>query len=156
MINKTETTNWGEWAMLPLRFIIGFGFVAHGYAKLSNGPEKFAVILEQLGVPAPILSSWATTLIEIAGGVAILAGAFVPFVSIPLIIIMLVALVSVHLQFGFSSVKLMAMTAEGPKFGTIGYEVNLLYIAGLIALSLAAPTLFSVDAMLRKKRPVRA
>jgi uncharacterized membrane protein YphA (DoxX/SURF4 family) len=26
------------WAPLPLRLILGFGFIAHGWAKLSRGP----------------------------------------------------------------------------------------------------------------------
>jgi putative oxidoreductase len=32
------------WAILPLRFVIGFGFAARGYAKLARGPDQFAVI----------------------------------------------------------------------------------------------------------------
>jgi hypothetical protein len=31
-----------QWAPLPLRLIIGYGFVAHGWAKLSRGPAEFA------------------------------------------------------------------------------------------------------------------
>ena len=138
--------------MLPLRLIIGFGFMAHGYAKLSKGVDGFANILQTIGVPAPGLMAWATALIEFFGGLAILAGAFVPIVSIPLVIIILVALFTVHLPYGFSSIKLMAMTADGPQFGTIGYELNLLYIAGLLALVLGGPSPFSVDAMLARSK----
>ena len=138
--------------MLPLRLIIGFGFMAHGYAKLSKGVDGFANILQTIGVPAPGLMAWATALIEFFGGLAILAGAFVPIISIPLVIIILVALFTVHLPYGFSSIKLMAMTADGPQFGTIGYELNLLYIAGLLALVLGGPGPFSVDAMLARRR----
>jgi uncharacterized membrane protein YphA (DoxX/SURF4 family) len=36
-----------------------------------------------------------------------------------------------------------------PQFRAIGYEVNLLYIAGLLALVLGNPSLFSIDAILR-------
>ncbi len=137
--------SWSAWAMLPLRLIIGFGFMAHGYAKLSKGVDGFADILKTIGVPAPGLAEWATALIEFFGGLAILAGAFVPLVSIPLVIIMFVALFTVHLTFGFSSIKLTAMTASGPQFGTVGYELNLLYIAGLLTLVLAGASPFSVD-----------
>ncbi len=35
-------------ALLPLRLMIGFGFAAHGYAKLSKGPDGFAAILQTL------------------------------------------------------------------------------------------------------------
>ena len=144
-----------SWAMLPLRLIIGGGFMAHGYAKLSKGVDGFANILQTIGVPAPFLTAWATTLIEFFGGLAILAGAFVPFVSIPLVVIMLAAMFTVHLPFGFSSVKLAAMTASGPQFGTVGYEVNLLYIAGLLALVLGGPSPFSFDRWLARRNNYR-
>jgi len=74
--------SWSAWAMLPLRLIIGFGFMAHGYAKLSRGPEGFAKILQTLGAPAPSLMAWVTALVEFFGGFALLAGAFVAIVSI--------------------------------------------------------------------------
>jgi hypothetical protein len=38
-----------EWAIVPLRVLLGFGFAAHGNAKLSRGPDKFAEILNALG-----------------------------------------------------------------------------------------------------------
>jgi putative oxidoreductase len=143
-------------SLLPLRLLIGFGFAAHGFAKLSRGVDGFADILQALSVPAPHFTAWATSLIELFGGLAIMAGAFVPFVSIPLAIIMLTALLTVHLPFGFSSIKLMAITADGPQFGKIGYELNLLYIAGLFALALAGPGPFSVDALIKRKNKISA
>jgi putative oxidoreductase len=138
--------------LLPLRLIIGFGFMAHGYAKLSKGVDGFANILQTIGVPAPGLTAWATALVEFFGGLAILAGAFVPIVSIPLVIVMVAAMLTVHLPFGFSSVKLIAMTANGAQFGTIGYEVNLLYIAGLLTLVLGGASPFSVDRLLVRRK----
>jgi putative oxidoreductase len=58
--------------------VIGYGFMAHGWAKLSRGPAGFAKLLEQIGAPLPEVTAWVSTLIEILGGLAILAGAFVP------------------------------------------------------------------------------
>ena len=66
-----------HWSGVPLRLIVGYGFVAHGYAKLAKGPENFAGILRAIGVPVPQWLAWATTFIEVAGGLAVLAGAFV-------------------------------------------------------------------------------
>jgi putative oxidoreductase len=40
-------------APLPLRLVIGYGFPAHGWAKLSRGPEGFAKLLGQIGAPLP-------------------------------------------------------------------------------------------------------
>jgi putative oxidoreductase len=42
----------------------------------------------------------------------------------------------VHLPYGFSSIKLLSVTAAGAQFGPPGYEVNLLYLACLAALVL--------------------
>ena len=44
---------WNQWAVLPLRLIIGFGFMAHGWASWSRGPEKFGELLHQIGLPFP-------------------------------------------------------------------------------------------------------
>jgi putative oxidoreductase len=44
-----------RWAPVPLRLMVGGGFMAHGLAKLGRGPEAFAAILHALGVPAPHL-----------------------------------------------------------------------------------------------------
>jgi putative oxidoreductase len=112
--------SWNKWALLPLRLVIGFGFAAHGFAKLSAGPDKFAGILQMIGVPAPTFMAWLTALIELVDGLAMMAGAFVSIVSIPLIIIMLVAMLTVHLPFGFSAIKLMGMSGTVPQFGCRG------------------------------------
>jgi putative oxidoreductase len=128
-----------RWAALPLRLIVGYGFMAHGYAKIANGPDHFAASLHALGVPAAPLMAWLTIVIEFAGGLAVLAGAWIPLVSVPLTVILLVAAVTVHLPFGFSSIKLRGVTAAGPQFGPPGYETDLLYISALVALVLGGP-----------------
>jgi len=140
-----------EWALLPLRLIVGFGFAAHGYAKLSRGPEQFASVLSAIGVPQPYLLAWLTSLIEFVGGISVIVGAFVLPLSLPLTVIMLTAMFSVHLQYGFSSIRLKAVTVAGAEFGPIGYEVNLLYIGGLLALALTKPVSLSVDNWLRRR-----
>src|SRR5215813_13568050 len=133
------------WALLPIRLIVGFGFSAHGYAKLSRGPELFATILHSLGVPHPSLMTWITALLEFFGGICVMAGAFVLPLCMPLIAIMLTAMVSVHLRYGFSSIRLLGIAPDGAKFGPIGYEINLLYIAALITLALGGSGVLSVD-----------
>jgi putative oxidoreductase len=133
------------WALLPLRLMVGFGFAAHGYAKLARGPENFAGILTAMGVPAPHFMAWLTSLLELGGGVALMLGAAVLPLSLPLAVIMATALVGVHLQYGFSSIRLKAITASGALFGPVGYELNLLYIAGLMTLALGGSTPLSLD-----------
>jgi len=125
--------------------------MAHGYAKVMNGPDHFAASLQALGVPAPQLMAWVTIGFELLGGLAILIGAWIPFVSVPLAMILLVAAITVHLPYGFSSIKLRAVTATGPQFGPPGYETNLLYLAALVTLVVGGPGPLAIDVWLARK-----
>ena len=140
------------WYALPLRLIVGFGFVEHGYAKLVRGPDGFIAILHALGVPLAHLLGWATIIVEIVGGLLILAGAFVPAASVPMIIVLLTAIFTVHLPNGFSSIKLLSYDASGAHFGQPGYETDLLYIAALLALCAGGTGPLSLDRWLKKRR----
>lgn len=141
-----------RWAPIPLRLIVGYGFMAHGYAKLTRGPVAFAAILQAIGVPAPHFAAWATVVVELVGGFAILVGAFVSLASIPMAAVLLVAMFTVHLPYGFSSIKLIAMTAAGAQFGPPGYETDLLYLACLATLVLGGPGPLAVDGVLRRRQ----
>jgi len=139
-----------RWAPLPLRLIVGYGFIVHGFAKLSRGPDMFAAILHTLGIPLPLVFAWLTTLVELIGGIAILAGAFVPLASVPMAVVLLTALFTVHLPYGFSSVRLVEVSATGARFGPVGYEVTLLYLAALAALVTGGAGPFSIDEWRRR------
>ncbi|HKB96744.1 MAG TPA: DoxX family protein [Rhizomicrobium sp.] len=140
------------WYAIPLRLIVGYGFMEHGYAKLVRGPEAFAAILHALGVPAPELLAWATIGIELLGGLAVLLGLLIPLMSVPMAIVLLVAIFTVHLPNGFSSIKLMSVDAAGAHFGQPGYETDLLYLAGLAALMLGGPGPLALDRLLLRAR----
>jgi putative oxidoreductase len=139
------------WGPIPLRLIVGYGFVQHGFAKIARGPDSFAAILQALGVPAPHFTAWVSIVTELLGGLAILTGGLVTLASIPMAMLLCVAIFTVHLPNGFSSVKLVAITAGGPQFGPVGYEVDLLYLACLAALVFAGAGPFSVDSILKKR-----
>ena len=139
------------WAAIPLRLIVGYGFMEHGFAKLSKGPEVFAAILHTLGVPAPHFMAWLSILTELIGGLAVLLGAFVPLVSLPMAGFLFVAIFTVHLPYGFSSIKLMGVISGRAQFGPPGYEVDLLYLACLAALVFGGSGPMAIDNYLRKK-----
>jgi putative oxidoreductase len=125
-----------RWALLPLRLIVGYGFMSHGLAKWSRGPANFGKLLRLIGVPAPVPTAWMVTLLEVFGGLAI---------------VMLVAMLTVHLRFGFSSVNTIGLTASGPVFGPPGYEIDLLYVASLMALALIGPGPLSIEGWIRDR-----
>jgi putative oxidoreductase len=144
------------WALVLLRLMVGYGFAAHGYAKLARGPDHFATILSAMGVPAPGPMAWLTSLVELAGGIGIMLGVFVALLSVPLIVVMLTAMIGVHLRYGFSSVRLKSFSvATGAEFGPVGYELSLLYIVGLMVLALGPPSALSVDRWLARRRRSR-
>jgi putative oxidoreductase len=141
-----------RWAPIPLRLIVGYGFMQHGFAKLFRGPDAFAAILHAIGgVPAPHLMAWLTILIEVFGGLAVLLGALVPLASLPMAAVLLVAIFTVHLPYGFSSIKLISVTSGHAQLGPPGYETNLLYLACLAALVLGGSGPMAIDGYLRRK-----
>lgn len=133
------------WAPVPLRLIVGYGFLMHGLLKLGRGVDVFAAALDGIGVPFSHLMAWVTVVVELVGGIAVLSGAYVPLVSVPMTIVLLVAMIKVHWQFGFSSIKFLAVTAAGPQFGKPGIECDLLYLACLVALVAGGAGPLSID-----------
>jgi len=153
---RLTTPYWQSSYAIPLRLIVGYGFIEHGYAKLAHGPDTFVAILHALGMPAPTLLAWATILVELLGGFAVLAGAFIPVASVPIVVVLLVAIFTVHLPNGFSSIKLQSVDAMGAHFGPPGYETDLLYAAGLLALVLGGSGPYSLDRFLQRRFGARA
>lgn len=147
------TKDWSAYGPLALRLVIGIGFLYHGLPKLftGQGHQMFQGMLEGIGIPAPGLMSWVVAIVEVGGGLALLAGAFTAIAGGLLIVHMLVAMFTVHWPNGFNFLNITGMTDAGPTFGMPGIEVNLLYIAGLLALVLGGPGPLSVDA--RRARP---
>jgi putative oxidoreductase len=143
------------WYAFPLRLIIGFGFMQHGYAKLARGPEDFIGVLHAMGLPVPFILGWATIITELVGGLMILAGALIPLSTVPMAIVLLVAIFTVHLPNGFSSIKLQSFDVAGAHFGQPGYETDLLYLAGLVALCLGGPGPLSIDGLLNRLKTFR-
>src|SRR5262245_48037959 len=137
-----------SWYAVPLRLIVGLGFIEHGLAKLTRGADGFIAILHAIGTPFADLLGWATIGVEIVGGSMILLGAFVPMATVPMIVVLLVATFTVHLANGFSSIKLLSYDAMGAHLGQPGYETDLLYIAGLLALCVGGAGPLSLDSHL--------
>jgi putative oxidoreductase len=96
--------------------------------------------------------AWLTILIEFFGGLAVLAGALLPLASVPMAAILLVAMFTVHLPYGFSSIKIISVTSGRAQFGPPGYEVDLLYLVCLVVLVLSGSGPISIDGYLKKTK----
>jgi putative oxidoreductase len=143
-----------DWAPLPLRLLLGIGFVHHGWHNVIMADERqaFTWMLREIGIGQPSVMLWAISLVSFAGGLALLSGSFVRLACIPLALNVPAILFLIHFRSGFDFVKLTAVTAQGPQYGMPGYEVSLLYLAGLCSLCLSGAGVLSVDARRAESR----
>ena len=126
---------------LPLRLMLGFGFLVHGYPKLftAEGHGSLAGTLSGLQIPIPVLSAYLIGAFEFFGGILLILGVAVRIVSALGVAEMLVAAAAVHAGAGFHFMNVVGVTESGLQYGLPGYEVNLLYLAGFLSLMLSGP-----------------
>jgi putative oxidoreductase len=136
-----------DWSPIPIRLILGLGFVYHGFIKLFTtiGHENFLMLLQDIGIPAAGLFSWLVGALEFFGGIALILGFFTLPTTILLLVDMLVAMFWVTLPNGFDVMHVTVLIEAGPKFGVPGLEINLLYMAGLVSLLLTGAGAYSID-----------
>jgi putative oxidoreductase len=88
-------------AILIARIGVGAVFIAHGWQKLvTNGVAGTATSFHRMGVPAPSVSAWYASLVELLGGAALILGLAVPVAGFLLLLDMLGAYLFVHAGHG--------------------------------------------------------
>ncbi|HEY4217444.1 MAG TPA: DoxX family protein [Gemmatimonadaceae bacterium] len=126
-------------ALLVIRIALGIIMIAHGYQKVfTMGLGAVTGGFTQMGVPMPAMTAPIIAFVELLGGCAVLIGLLTRLASLGLAIDMLGAITFVHFKNGF--------------FLPTGFEypMALLFIA--IALTLAGPGEYSIDAMIAGRR----
>lgn len=111
LLNKSRSADF--LAPLALRLYLVPIFWMAGTKKLNNMESTinwFGNADWGLGLPFPALLAWLATLTEAVGAIALLIGLGVRWISIPLMITMVVAAVTVHLQNGWLAIA----EASGP------------------------------------------
>lgn len=139
---RAQNTQMTDVGLLILRAVVGLIFLTHGWPKLTNGASGTAQFFGQLGIPAPGVTAWFITLLEFAGGVALILGAFVSLLSVLFILHMATGVFLVHLSNGWYVI--------GPGQG--GAEFNVLLIASLLALLMAGSGRPALDDVLAARR----
>ena len=127
-----------------LRLALAAVFIAHGGQKLFGlwggaGLQGTAAAFAQLGLAPAFPLAAGVGVLEFAGGLLLLLGAYTLPVSIALAVDMAVAIWKVHLINGFF-LNWTITPGQGH-----GYEFNITLIAALICLMLAGPGAFSID-----------
>jgi len=112
-------------ALLIIRVIVGLAIARHGVEKFFGwfggyGIAGSAGMFEQLGWRPGKLFVLAAASAELGGGLLTVLGLGGPIGPALIVMVMLVAIFSVHLPKGFSNMK-------------GGYELNILYIATALA-----------------------
>ena len=123
--------------LLLIRLVLAYGFYEPAMMKLNN-IEGIVTWFEGMGLPFARLNAYMATGTEVAGFVLLLLGLFTRAISIPLIIVMFVAIKTVHLANGFQA-------------GNEGYEIPLYYIIMLLVLLVYGPGKISLDRILKLK-----
>ena len=136
-----------HWSPLPLRLLLGIGFIHHGWHNVIMADERqaFTWMLRDIGIGQPSIALWIISILSVSGGLALLTGSFVRIACIPLALNVPAILFMIHARSGFDFVKLTAITANGPQYGMPGYEVSLLYLAALVSLFISGAGVVSVD-----------
>lgn len=122
-------------ALIIMRVILGFLFLAHGIAKLQMGVGNVAGWFQSIGIPG--FMAYGVTAIELIGGAMLIVGLFTRYVSILLIAVLVGAVLTAKLSAG--------LLGNGQ---SAGYELDLAFIVIALYLAVAGRTGLSLDAAL--------
>ena len=118
--------------LLVGRVLLSILFIAAGLGKLA-APAGFTGYLQSLGFPAPTLMAWLTILLEVGGGLALLAGFMTRYAAYALAAFCVATAFLAH--FNFADQMQMTM-----------FMKNVAIAGGLLVLATAGAGKFSVDA----------
>ncbi len=118
--------------------MLAYGFYEPAVKKLSNFDQIVQWFDTSLHLPMPYLNAVLATATEALGVVFLILGFKTRLISIPLMIVMVVAITMVHWKGGFSA-------TNG------GYEIALYYFLMLFVLATTGPGKYSLDETVLKK-----
>lgn len=136
MYNKFDKLQ--DASLLLVRLILAYGFYEPAMSKIK-GINSVAEWFSSLGIPAPMLNAYLSAGTEIVGVVLLPLGFLSRIISIPLMITMVVAIITVHWSNGFPA-------------GENGFEIPLYYIIMLFILMTFGAGKYSIDHLLFKKK----
>lgn len=138
----------GAWSSLVLRLMLGLVMFPHGAQKLLGwyGGHGFTGTMgfftETMGLPWIV--AFLVIIGEFAGSLGLLAGILTRFAAAGFIVIMLGAIVTAHLPYGFF------MNWSGQQQGE-GFEYHLLMIGMSAALLIAGGGKWSADRVIAER-----
>ena len=128
---KDILVNFQSISLLFARLIVAYGFFEPAKAKWSD-INAIAQWFGSMGMPFPTLNAYMAASTEALGVVLLTLGLFTRLISIPLMVVMVVAIVTVHLPHGFEA-------------GNNGFEIPLYYMLFLFVFLSHGAGKFSLD-----------
>ncbi|MGH3431896.1 MAG: DoxX family protein [Thermocrispum sp.] len=128
------------------RVAVGAMMFVHGLDKLTGGVDGFAGGLAGMGVPGAPFFAWVVTLLELVGGLMLVAGLLSRLIAAAMTIELIFAIILVTGAKG-----LIAGQGEG-----VGFERDVAYIVCFLVVVLLGPGRPSLDHLLRVERSVAA
>lgn len=133
-----SVSNLQSLSLLTLRLILAYGFYQPAMNKIGN-VSGIAEWFGSMNYPLPLLNAYLATGTEVLGVILLTLGLGTRIISIPLIIVMLVAIFTVHLSNGFAA-------------GDNGFEIPLYYGLMLLVLLTHGAGKYSVDYFIETKK----
>ena len=130
-LSKNILSNMQSISMLFARLAIAYGFYEPAMKKWAD-IDSVAGWFASMGIPFPTVNAYMAATTELLGVILLTLGLFTRLISIPLIIIMVVAIATVHWTHGFSA-------------GTNGFEIPLYYMLFLMTFASYGAGKFSLD-----------
>lgn len=124
--------------LLLIRLTLAYGFYLHAKMKWSD-MQAIAKWFGSMHYPFPLASAYLAGTTEAIGVLLLAIGWGTRIISVPLIILLLVAIFTVHITHGFNA-------------GNHGFEIPLYYILMLLTLISFGAGKFSVDNLISKKK----
>ena len=125
-------------SLLIVRLVLAYGFYEPAMKKLTNFESIINWFSTELHLPFPYINAFLAVTTDVSGVVLLLLGLMTRFISIPLMIIMVVAISTVHWTHGFHA-------------SDNGFEIPLYYMIMLFILLSHGPGKYSLDETLLKK-----
>lgn len=121
--------DYGFFAPLIIRVVLGLVFVVHGYPKLFGGFSQTAGFFESIGIKPAKFWVFVVGVVEFFGGIALILGFAVQLAAFLIAVDMLVAIWKVKFRQGFAG----------------GYEFDLVLLAMAVSLLLTGAGAYAFD-----------
>ena len=133
-ITKNILSNGQSVSLLLARLTVAYGFYEPAMQKWSD-ISSVAGWFGTLGIPFPTMNAYLAASTELLGVVLLTLGLFTRLISLPLMVVMVVAITTVHLTHGFSA-------------GDNGFEIPLYYLLFLALFASLGAGKLSLDHLL--------